>query len=263
MHSVTFSFDDGGVPAVVMLVVGVALFILKVYFTSKKQRKKQEEGRSGTAKNMLDVIGRYFPLYEQPCGEYQEMKFSGMKFHTRRFYASGFGPVAMMSGSLCFGLMKAEILIINPTERDMPLLSYNRVCGAENDRMIFELYDTMVVRPDLSPLSAVKRYASSLPDYDLGCRWCDAIRLPQSLAKQGNNVQESSFDSISNHYLTQYIEIAATAHSCEAVTKRKKTSACVEGMLRSDSYSTNLIRQNIGEEKTAQLFRKILFATEE
>lgn len=37
----------------------------------------------------------------------------------------------------------------------------------------------------------------------------------------------------------------------------------VEGLLKNGGPSTDVFKKGIGEEKTAELFRKILFATEE
>ena len=59
------------------------------------------------------------------------------------------------------------------------------------------------------------------------------------------------------------METAKTAATCEAAPKREKAAVYVEGLLTHGGPSTDVFKKGIGEEKTAQPFRKILFATEE
>lgn len=212
---------------------------------------------------MLDVIGKSFPLEELPCGEYEKMKVSGMLFRIRRFYAQGLGPVSVMAAGGFFGLMKMNTLIITPTQKDMPLFSYDRVQAMGNDTLIFELYDTLLGNPDLSALAQVKQDAAYLPDYDLGEHWYDPIKLPESLAKKGRKKETQGFDATVLHYLAKFLDAAQKADVCQAAPKREKASVYVEGLLKNGGPSTDVFKKGIGDEKTAALFRKILFATEE
>ena len=212
---------------------------------------------------MLEVIAKHFPLEELSCGEYEKKKVSGMTFRIRRFYAKGLGPVSSMVAGGFFGLMKMDTLIISPTEKDMPLFSYDRVHAMGNDTVIFELYGTLLGNADLSSLEQVKRDAAYLPDHDLGAHWYDPIKLPVSLAKKGRKKDSSGFDVTVVHYLAKFLEAAKTAETCEAGPKREKAGIYVEGLLKNGGPSTDVFKKSIGDEKTADLFRKILFATEE
>ena len=211
---------------------------------------------------MLEVIGKSFPMEQLPCGEYERMKVSGMKFTVRRFYAQGLGNVSAMVAKGFFGLMKMDTLIITPTEKDMPLFSYDRVHAMGNDTLIYELYDTLLGDADLSSLEQVKKEAAYLPDHDLGQHWYDAIKLPVSLSKKGKKEHTPGFDATAIHYLAKYLETAATAADSEASPKREKASVYVEGLLKNGGPSTDVFQKGLGEEKTAELFRKVLFATQ-
>jgi hypothetical protein len=212
---------------------------------------------------MLDIIGKHFPLTELPCGEYAKMKVSGMTFRIRRFHAEGLGSVSEMVASGFFGLMKMDTLIITPTKKDMPLFSYDRVHAIGNDTLIFELYNTLLGETDLSALEQVKEDAKYLPDHDLGAHWYDSIKLPVSLSKKGKKKDTPGFDATVIHYLAKYLETAQAAAVCEAASKREKASVYVEGLLTNGGPSTDVFKKAIGEEKTAELFRKYLFATHE
>ena len=210
---------------------------------------------------LLAMIDAQFPLTELPCGEFANMKVSGMKFSVRRFHAQGLGPVSVMVAKGFFGLMKMDTLIITPTEKDMPLLSYDRVLAMGNDTLIYELYDTLLESADLSCLDTVKTEAAYQPDHDLGSHWYDSIKLPQSIAKKGKKKEAAGFDVTALHYLAQYLAAAMGAQSCPAQPKLEKASVYVEGLLTHGGPSTDVFKKGLGEEKTAQLFRQVLFST--
>ena len=211
---------------------------------------------------MLDRIGNAYPLQELDAGEFANQKVSGMKFTIRRFHAEGLGSVSSMVASGFFGLMKMDTLIITPTQVDMPLFSYDRVLAMGNDTLIFELYDTLLGETDLSAIAAVKDEAKHLPDHDLGEHWYDSIKLPVSLSKKGKKVHTVAFDVAATEYLNAFLAAAKNAAPCEAEPKLEKSSVYVEGLLTHGGPSTDVFKKGIGEEKTAQLFRKVLFGTQ-
>ena len=205
---------------------------------------------------MLAAIGNAFPVTELPCGEYASQKVSGMKFHIRRFEAQGLGAVSVMAASGFFGLMRMDTLIITPTEKDMPLYSYDRVNAMGNDTLIFELYDTLLEQADLSALDCVKRKYQHLPEHALGSHWYDSIKLPQSLSKKGKKAHTADFDACALEYLEAFLAAARTATPCQAEPKRQKASVYVEGLLTNGGPSTDVFKKGIGAEKTADLFRR-------
>lgn len=212
---------------------------------------------------LLNAIDARFPLAEQSAGDFQKLKANGMTFSIRAYRAEGLGWVSVMTASGFFGLMKMDTLIINATEVDMPLLSYDRVHAMGNDTLIYELYDTMVGQTDLHLLDNAKGRTAILPDHDLGTHWYDEIKLPQSFSKKGKKIHTPAFDDAACQYLVAYLDAAKAAPSCDRDIKREKASVYVEGLLTHGGPSTDVFKKSIGEEKTAALFRRILFATEE
>ena len=211
--------------------------------------------------DMLLTLSKNYGFSVSDPDQVLEMKVSGMKFHIRTYTATGLGHVSEMTASGFFGLMKMDTLIITSTEVDMPLFSYDRVLAMGNDTLIFELYDTQLAPVDLSCLDAVKDRHSDLPDHDLGAHWYDAIKLPCSLSKKGKKNHTPAFDACTLEYLQAFLTAAKTAAPCPAEPKREKASVYVEGLLQHGGPSTDVFKKGIGEEKTALLFRKILFGT--
>lgn len=212
--------------------------------------------------NMLLTLAEALGFSLQAPEEVLNRKVSGMHFRIHTYRAGGMGHICAMEATGFLGLMKMDTLIITPTEKDMPLFSYDRVLAMGNDTLIFELYDTLLGCTDLSPLDQVKQAAAVLPEHDLGSHWYDSIKLPVSLAKKGKKAQSAAFDPLADRYLQAYLEAAESAPACEAAPKREKASVYVEGLLKNGGPSTDVFKKGIGEEKTAELFRKVLFATE-
>ena len=211
---------------------------------------------------MLLKIGESYPLHLQDPDEVKQLRVRGMKFHIRSFRVRGLGHVSTMEASGFLGLMKMDTLIINPTEVDMPLLSYDRVHAMGNDTLIYELYDTLVDQPDLSPLDKAKGRTNLLPDHDLGKHWYDDIKLPQSISKKCKRIQTPAFNDAAYQYLVSFLKAAGTAPACDAEAKREKASVYVEGLLHNGGPSTDVFRKSLGAEKTAELFRHTLFGTQ-
>lgn len=210
---------------------------------------------------MLSAIDKAFPLTQKDAGEFAALKVSGMKFKIRAFRAEGLGHVSAMEASGFFGLMKMDTLIIVPMVKDMPLFSYDRVNAMGNDTLIFELYDTLLGETNLSALDAVKEDGKHLPNHDLGEHWYDSIKLPVSLSKKGKSLHSKAFDVCAIHYLGAFLDAARASAPCEPADKREKASVYVEGLLEHGGPSTDVFKKGLGEEKTAALFRRVLFCT--
>ncbi len=210
---------------------------------------------------MLRTITAKYHLNAITLGEFAKMKVSGMEFQIWAFHAEGLGHVSAMQAKGFFGLMQMDTLIINPTEKDLPLFSYDRVHAMGNDTLIYELYDTILEKADLSRVEAVKEKYAALPDHDLGKHWYDDIKLAVSLSKKGKKAQTASFDNCAMEYLEAFLEAAEGAPYCDPAGKKEKASVYVEGLLSNGGPSTDVFKKGIGNEKTAFLFRKFLFGT--
>ena len=211
---------------------------------------------------MLSSIDASFPLTAQDTGNFQTLKANGIKFSIRAFKAEGLGWVSVMTASGFFGLMKMDTLIINPTDVDMPLLSYDRVHAMGNDTLIYELYDTLVGDADLSEIDNAKDRVNRLPAHDLGKHWYDVIKLPQSFSTKAKKAQSPAFDDAALQYLISFLNAAKAATCCDADSKREKASVYVEGLLSNGGPSTDVFMKAMGPEQTARLFRMVLFGTQ-
>lgn len=211
---------------------------------------------------LINCIGHNYPLTQKDAGEFARLKAQGMHFSVQCYHAEGLGHMSVMRSSGFFGLMKMDTLILTPTEKDMPLLSYDRVHAMGNDTLIFELYDTLLGEAPLAATEKAKNEGKDLPEHDVGSHWYDTIKLPVSLAKKGKRSATPDFDKLAENYIMGFLSDCGCAASCEVKPKLEKASVYVEGLLSHGGPSTNVFKKAMGEEKTAKLFRKVLFGTE-
>ena len=209
---------------------------------------------------LIEKINAAHPMTKLDVGEYSEIKAPMMRFEISAYKAEGLGHVSVMSMSGMLGLMKMDTVIINPKDRDLPLLSYDRVYAAGNDTFIVELYDTMANPCEMSALGKVKADAADLPPHDLGEHWYNSIKLPESLSFKGKKKQEAEFDRITLAAMEAYFA-AEDNKNFDGAVKAEKSDLYVEGLLKNGGPPTRLFLKLFGEEKTADLFRTVLFGT--
>ncbi len=209
--------------------------------------------------NLTAILKEKYTLIEKDAGEFGEMKVSGMKFRISSCSVPGLGNVSTLTAKGFFGLMKMETLIIVPVSLDKPLLSWDYVNAGGNETVICELYDTLLSPFDASAIGSVKKKYASIPDGDGGKHWYDEIKLGESIYKKCR--KNASLPSLSCDYLRAYLD-SPSSDVTDRLTKKEKTERYVTGLISHGGPSTDVFKKKIGEEKTAQLFRNVLFRTD-
>ena len=206
--------------------------------------------------DLLSVIAERYPLTD--ADSITGLKASGMKFDIRSYKAEGLGHVSVMSAKGFFGLMKMNTLIVNPYDVDLPLYSYDRIFAMGNDVLIVELYDT-IADPDSFGMRDVKESYADLTERDPGEHWYDSIKLPVSISKKGKKLNTPRMNELTIEHFKAYLSEAKPTDMTSL--KQEKVSLYVEGLISKGGPSTDAFKKAIGEERTAELFRNILFGT--
>ncbi|MBR4700829.1 MAG: hypothetical protein IKP19_03945 [Oscillospiraceae bacterium] len=209
---------------------------------------------------LVQLLQLQYPLEVCDPGAFSTLKAKGMRFTVRAWEARGLGHVSVMEAKGFFGLMKMDTLIVNPTERDLPLYSYDRIQAMGNDTLIAELYDTTVGGFRAPALDAVCADGAALPDRDPGTHWYDGLRLSQSISKIGKKAQREALDSLAAAHFSAWLT-AECPPLTDKAAKQAKTDAYVEGLLTHGGPSTDVFLKTLGREQTEQLFRRVLFGT--
>lgn len=206
---------------------------------------------------LLDILQSKYAIKELDVGEFATLKANGMKFTVKAYHAEGLGHVSIMRAKGFFGLMKMDTLMVVPTEKDLPLYSYDRIYALGNDTLIVELYDTLFGDCNLERLRAVKDEYVDLTERDPGVHWYDEIKLAESISKKGKKAQTERLNQLTVEHFEGYLESAVG--QADANVKQRKTAYYVNGLLTNGGPSTDVFKKCLGEAKTAKLFGDVLF----
>jgi len=207
---------------------------------------------------LISLIRKKYPLDEIDVGEFAVLKANGMKFTVKAYTAEGLGHVSLMKAKGFFGLVKMDTLMIVPKKKDLPLYSYDRIYAMGNDTLIVELYDTLMGALDLSKLDEIKARFSGLPERDPGEHWYDDIKLAESISKKGKKSITPEFDTFTLDHFMAYLN-APAAEVVDEGKKNELSAHYVNGLLSRGGPSTDVFKKSLGEEKTAKLFKHVLF----
>ena len=206
---------------------------------------------------ILEKLSERYTLRELDAGDFASLRAAGMKFTVKAYFAEGLGQVSVMRAKGFFGLMRMDTLIINPSLRDLPLYSYDRIFAMGNDTLIVELYDTLAGDFDESALESAKS-TSDVAERDPGAHWYDSIKLKSSISKKGKRDATPSLDGLTLAHLDAYLSSGDDADFDEA-KKAEKAKFYVDGLLSRGGPSTDVFKKTLGEEKTKKLFYEVLF----
>ena len=213
---------------------------------------------------ILTLLKRNHALVIKSVGEFETFKAKGMTFNCRAYEVCGLGHVSVMQAKGFFGLMKMDTLIIAPEDKDLPLLSYDRIYAMGNDTLIIELYDSMGEnKVDLSSIVAVKaKYAhlsERFADGEEPKHWYDDIRLPETTSKKGKKQDSANFDDYTLDYVRAYLKLEA--ENCDRTEKIARTEVYATGLITNGGPATDVFKKEFGEVKTGNIIRKVLFGT--
>lgn len=212
---------------------------------------------------LLEKIGAKYPLTECETGNLGKFKVKGMNFVTRHYEAKGLGSVSVMKAKGMMGLMEMTTLIVNPFEIDAPLISYDSIKAAGKNILYLEIFDTTLNGGfDITKLQAIEAANKNIKDHDLGKHWYDPMRVGTPICKEGKKKDKAPMDDMCLKYFDAYLEAAGKAPACDADSKKKKAAEYSEGLLTNGGPATDPVKAELGEEKAAEFFRKVLFATE-
>ena len=213
---------------------------------------------------ILDLIKKNHALTPKSVGDFKTFKAKGMTFACAAYNAEGLGHVSVMRANGFFGLMKMDTLVIAPVDKDLPLLSYDRIYAMGNDTLIVELYDTLGgAKIDLSTINAVKSKYAHLPERfaegEEPKHWYDDIRLPETTSKKGKKGDSAGFDAYTLDYVSTFLALGG--EPCDKNGKIARTEVYATGLITQGGPATDVFKQEFGEEKTGEIIRGVLFGT--
>ncbi len=210
---------------------------------------------------LLKMIDELFPLKEKEAGEFSNIDMGFMSFKVNCYQAQGLGHVCLMQANSVNAVMQMDSLIINPLERDMALISYDRIKAMGKDTLIFEIEKTML--GDASninnSLNEVLNKYNDLENVEDKDDWCASMRYEASIKKVVAEKDAKRLDQLEMEYLTVVLSLAQQVEICDIEQKRMIASAYSDGLLQHGGLSTDQFIKVKGKEYTKRFFKEVFF----
>lgn len=180
---------------------------------------------------ILSRIKKEYRLRSLDSGVFHKIVVRGMDFEINSYEAVGFGRVATMCANGLFGLVKRDILVISPMEKDVPVITYERVKVFGKDTVILARYDV-----------------DSEPAY---------------VKKAGRKKQSEEFDQEVEQYLNAYMEEVKQASGANTKERMEQAEQLVTELLEAYQLISDIFLSTYGMKVTEKLYHEVLFGSRE
>lgn len=214
------------------------------------------------ADRLLHIVDSYYALEELSVGEMTSFKTCGMHFFTEAYDAKDLGRVTVFRGQGIFGLLKREVVIITPVEVDLPLYTYDRIRFSGIDKLIVEMYNTIVSDYSSKEMHRVKRDYSALKERGSFRPFFDSMRLPSSFRKKSWALRTPSFDKMTLDHFAAYLS-SAQEKLPDTKEKKEKISFFVKGLYGTGGALVGAFTRKYGKEKGYDIFSEYVFGLKE
>ncbi len=178
---------------------------------------------------MLSSIRQEHRLRSLNAGVFHKLVVRGMDFEIHSYEAVDFGRVGTMCASGLLGLVKRDILVISPMEKDVPVITYERVKAFGKDTIMLGRYD---MKND-----------------------------PVYVKKTGRKKQSAEFDQEAIEYVDAYMDEVKQAASANEKERREWTEQLVTQLIEEYQLISDIFMSTYGFKITEKLYHEDLFGS--
>ena len=247
----------GGILAVI---AALAVMVLIVAVKNTKAMNKAVD-------EAMAVISERCTVTEEDCGEYSKMTIYGiMKFDVKKYDVEGVGNLSVMKMNA--GAMQMISLILNPQEKNMPLVSADFMYILTKRKAYYELYDLTDTKDKdyeaiLDAFRNISGQYDSLEDTSSTPAWFDNLRNA-TMYKVGKSGDDEALSEMLCDGLEAVLDASADFPALtpeQQKTKNEITKDYTDGLISKGGISTDMFKASLGEEVTRDFFSKVLFGT--
>ena len=166
------------------------------------------------------------------------------------------------------GLMQMATVVITPQDKNLPLLSADYMYILANRKAYLEFYDVVSVKDDaytqvLTALAKVQDNYTHLEDIKTSEAWYQHL-LTVTTYKGGSFDADSDLEHMLDDSLKVYLNHAKQLPLLSDTERADKLSITVEytdGLIEKGGISTDVFKDELGDEETKNFFDKVFFGT--
>lgn len=180
---------------------------------------------------MLSIVRQEYRMRSLDAGVFHKLVVRGMNFEINSYEAVGFGRVASMCATGLFGLVKRDIFVISPMEKNVPVITYERVKAFGKDTIILGRYDMK--------------------------------NNPVYVKKAGKKKQSAEFDQEAEQYMNAYMDEVKQANTANEKERREWVEQLVTKLLEDYQLISDIFMATYGLKITEKLYHEVLFGSRE
>jgi len=257
-----------GKKKVLRIVLGVLAAIVFVAIIAVSSiASTNVKAMNSTVDAVLTALNENYTVTPVDVGDYKEMKIYGiMKFDVEQYDIEELGNLSIMRMNM--GVMQMATVVITPQDKNMPLLSADYMYILSNRKAYLEFYD-VVKEKDADYNALLDALAKTQSDYDYledieaSEAWY-ADLLTVTSYKGGKADVDRDLESMLVDSLNIYLSHAKTLPLLtedEKVEKLAITVNYTDGLIEKGGISTDVFKDELGDEETKKFFDNIFFGT--
>lgn len=248
---------------VILALILIVVIVIAIF--SAKNVKAMDK----TVDAALSAISQEYTLTPEDPKNYKEIKvFNVFKFDVQQYSVEGVGNLSVMKVNM--GFMQMATIILTPIEKNLPLVSADYMYQFGKRTSYLEFYDCVPDLKDeayqslLSDLSALKEKYSELEDTTPTPAWYDSLKTV-GFYKIGKAKDDPTLDQMLCDGFETVLSASKelpTLNEEEMSAKRKLCKEYSDGLISNGGISTDVFKEQLGEDTTRDFFDKVLFGTE-
>lgn len=264
----TSSTHKKGGKKMLKIVLGVlAALILIAIISISSIANTNVKAMNSTVDSVLATLNENYTVTPVDIGDYKEMKIYGiMKFDVEQYDIEELGNLSIMRMNM--GLMQMATVVITPQDKNMPLLSADYMYILSNRKAYLEFYDVVKEKDTtyntlLDTLTEVIDSYDYLEDIEASEAWyADLLTVTSYKGGKADvdaDLENQLIDSL-DVYLTHAKALPLLTED-EKAEKIAITVAYTDGLIEKGGISTDVFKDELGDEETKIFFDNIFFGT--
>lgn len=210
---------------------------------------------------VTELANRHLALREITPPAYAQMKYPRllpmMRFTVHQYMAEGFAHYMTMETKAMGGLMRLSTLVFTPGEGgNVPFLLIDTMQMARKRLAYVEYYDCTAQGAALPQSDGQQEEFAALPNYAETPAWYVERRMPCSLIKGGQDVDERALNSMVLTCAERYLLAAKSAPKDEANLPGLR--AFQRDLIEKGNPSSGTMTRVLGEEGAKDFFRNVI-----
>ena len=247
-----------GVTCSVVLVLGIVIGTIG---------SKNVKAMNGCVDAVLAKLEENYTITPVDVGEYEEIKVYGiMSFDVEQYDIKDLGNLSVMRMNM--GVMQMSTMVFTPQDKNLPLFSTDFIYMLSNRKSYFEFYDLVKEKDDtymelIANLHDVQVKYGHLENFDVEPTWYAPLL---SVASYKGGTSENDADTLAmtldllDVYLTHNAQLPLLTEA-EKAEKMDITVAYTDGLIEKGGISTDVFKQELGNEVTKHFFDNVFFGT--